>query len=168
MIAIDPREVQAKVAQLGVRICVAFPVVMFTLTLILKKALYSMEAALLPENSRELVGYIFIAVALADMFAALLLKRRLITASNLAARFSPDLKLFAKQFAAAYVPILAVCAAPALYGLIYFFVGGDVETYVLISIICPASYILTKPRWEEIESIARELFETDKDRDRKL
>jgi hypothetical protein len=168
MIEVDIDAARAAVAKLGVQICVVFPATMLALALILKKSFYSSDAGLLAGDSVVWLGYVFVAVAIVDLIAALLIKRKQITPENLARRLTPRPNLFAKQLAAAYVPVLALCAAPALYGLIFYFIGGDQETYVLISVICPAAFLVVKPRSEEVEAIATELFRSETDSDLKL
>lgn len=165
MIVVDPSEAQAQVAKLGVHTCVGFPAAMFALALILRKWLYSLEASLVGAETGRLLGYVCVAASVAIVLIALRLKRRLIRPENLAARIGSYPKLFAKQLAAAYVPILAVCAAPAVLGLLFFFVVGDLDTYVLVSVICPAAYLAVKPRQAEVERLAEELFRKEEDDD---
>ncbi len=168
MIEVDIDAARAAVAKLGVQLCIVFPAAMLALALILKKRLYSADAGLLQGGIVDWLGYAFIAVAFADLIVALLIKRKYITPENLARRLTPRPNSFAKQLAAAYVPVLALCAAPAVYGLIFYFVGGDQQTYVLISVFCPAAYLVTRPRLEEVEAIATELFRSETDSDLKL
>jgi hypothetical protein len=162
---IDPMLVQASVAKLGIQICVAFPAGLLALALILKKTFYATEGGLLMPETAHWIGYIFIAVALSDIVAAWIVKRRLLSIANLAGKLSRDAKTFAKQVTAAYVPVLAICAAPALYGLVYFFMGGEIETYVLISVICPAGYMAVKPRRAELEALISALFPLEDEED---
>jgi hypothetical protein len=165
MTVINIYEAQARVAKLGFQLCVAFPAGLFALTLILRKSLYGADNSLLSPATGELFGYVVIAIALADVIVASFLKKRMITAETIGARLGANPKLFAKQLAASYVPILAICAAPAVYGLIFFFIVGDVETYVLISVICPTGYMLAKPRRAEVEEMAEQLFKREDDSD---
>jgi hypothetical protein len=159
---------RAQVAKLGMHMCVGFPAALLALGLILKKSIYSAEAGLVTTSTSGVLGFVFIAIALANLGAAWLVKRRVNKPRQLASRFSPYRNLFAKQVAAAYVPVLALAAAPALYGLLYYFLGGDQETYVLISLVCPLSYMAVRPRQSEIEAIAQELFTGEPDSDLRL
>lgn len=165
---VDIDEARAAVAKLGVKICVLFPGALLALAIILKKTFYSTDAGLMAGEVSSWLGYVFLAVGVADIAAAMLLKKRLVTPEAIAVKVTPVPKLFAKQLAAAYVPVLALCAAPALYGLIFYFLGGDQETFVLIAVLCPAGYMVIKPREEEVERIARKLFTVEPDSDLKL
>lgn len=165
MIQVSVIEVRAAVARLGLQICVGAPAGLFAIVLILHKSFQFLSRPLLAPGDARIVGYVFIAVALADVFAAYIVKRRIINAASLQARYSFHPASFARQLAGAYAPIFALCAMPAIYGMICFFLTSDLDTYVLISVVCPAAFICIKPREEEIERLAAEIFAPTDDGD---
>ncbi len=153
---LDPYRVVGRVARLGVQICVGLPVLLFLLAMLLRN---SFDFLATPVSANlEVVGYAFIAVALMDLVAAFVLKKRMMTPAALRRRFDPHPGALARQLSSAYIPIFAVAAAPALYGLIFYLIGGDLETYVLLSVFCPAGLMLLKPKVDEIEELAEQLF----------
>ena len=107
-------------------------------------------------------------MALADVFAAYILKRRIINAKALLTRYTLHPASFARQLAAAYAPVFAICAMPAIYGMICFFLSNDLDTYVLISVICPAAFLFLKPKEEEVERLVAEIFAPTEDSDIRL
>jgi hypothetical protein len=165
VIEVNVLEVRAAVARLGMQICLGVPAGLFAVVLILHKNFQFLSQPLIARGDSRVVGYAFIAVALADVFAAYLVKRRIINAKALQARYSFHPASFARQLAAAYAPILALCAMPAIYGMICFFLTSDLDTYVLISVICPAAFLFLKPKDEEIEQLAAEIFAPTEDGD---
>ena len=160
--------VQGRIARFGLQICVGFPVAMFVLANLAHSTFSFLATPITSEHNLKLLSYVFIGVSVVDGFIAFLIKRRLINTRALLSRyrFSPD--SFAGQLTAAYVPIFAICALPALYGLVFFFLGGDLDTYVLISIMCPASFLLLKPREQEIERLMEEIFRPTENGDIRL
>lgn len=165
MIQVNVIEVRAAVARFGVQICLGLPAGLLAVVLILHKNFQFLSQPLLAENNARVVGYVFIVVALADAFAAYIVKRRIINAASLQVRYSFHPASFARQLTAAYAPIFALCAMPAIYGMICFFLTNDLETYVLISVVCPAAFLLLKPKEEEVERLAVEIFAPTDDSD---
>ena len=165
MIQVNVIEVRAAVARLGMQICVGVPAGLFAVVLILQKNFHFLSQPLLTENDARIVGYVFIAVALGDVLAAYIVKRRIINPTALLARYTFHPATFARQLAGAFTPIFALCAMPAIYGMICFFLTNDVDTYVLISVVSPAAFLFLKPKEEEIERLAAEIFAPTEDGD---
>jgi hypothetical protein len=165
MIQVNVIEARAAVAKLGVQICLGVPAGLFAIVLILHKNFHFLSHPLIAKNDARIVGYVFIAVALADVLAAYILKRRIINAAALQIRYNFHPASFARQLTMAYAPIFALCAMPAIYGMICFFLTNDLDTYVLISVICPAGFLFLKPKGEETERLAAEIFRPTDDGD---
>jgi hypothetical protein len=165
---VEANAVQGEVARFGLQICVGFPAAMFIVAVVLRKNLDFLSNPIGSDDYVRFLGYIFIGVSLMDGLAAFILKRRLISVKTLMAKYRFRRENFGKQLTAAYIPVFILCALPALYGVIFYFLGGDVETYVLISIVCPASFTLLRPRNEEIEKLADEIFMPAEDSDIRL
>jgi len=165
VIPVNVTEVRVAVAQLGVQICLGVPAGLFAVVLILHTNFHVLSQPIIAAGDSRVVGYVFIAVALADAFAAYLLKRHIINAVALQTRYNFHPVSFARQLASAYAPIFAVCAMPAIYGMICYFLTNDLDTYVLISVVCPAAFLFLKPKEEEIERLAAEIFAPPDDGD---
>lgn len=152
------REIQGTVARRGVHICVGIPVLMLLAALLLRKYLDFLANPIATPENLEILGFAFLGVAAVDMAAAYLLKRRLLTPAQLKSRLMAQPADFGAKLADAYVPVFIVATAPALYGLIFYFLGGDLDTYVLISVFCPAGLLLLRPRDAEAERLAAEIL----------
>ena len=159
---------RVRVAKLGLHICFTLPLGLFVLALLARAKLPFLASPIATDDNAKIVGYAFIAVAVIDAVSGFILKRRLINAATLMSRFSFHPNSFSRQLAVAFVPIFIVCAMPAIYGIIFYFLGGDLDTYVLISIISPAAFLLLKPKEEELERLANEIFKPSDDADIRL
>ena len=165
MSSVDNIEVRSAVSRFGLHICLGVPVGLLAVVLILHKSFNFLAQPLLTGNEAKTVGYVFIAVAVTDALVAYVLKRRLINAKALLARYTLHPASFARQLTAAYAPVFTVCAMPAVYGMICYFLCSDLDTYILISVICPASYLLLKPKEVEIDKLIAEIFTPTQDSD---
>jgi len=152
----NPYPVVGRVARLGVQICVGLPVLLFIAAVLLRSNLEFLSRPL--SENLEVLSYAFIGVAVVDIAAAFILKKRQLAPEVLRQRFDLHPSALARQLSTAYIPIFAVAAAPALYGLIFYLIGGDLDTYVLLSIFCPAGFMLLKPKADEVEELADTLF----------
>lgn len=152
------RDIQGMVARRGVHICVGIPVLMLLAALLLRKYLGFLADPIAAPNNLEVLGIAFLGVSAVDLAAAYLLKRRLLNPKQLKARWVAQPAEFGENLADAYVPVFVVAAAPALYGLIFYFLGGDLDTYVLISVFCPAGLLLLRPRDQEVERLVAEIL----------
>ena len=107
MSSVDNIEVRSAVSRFGMHICLGVPVGLLAVVLILHKSFNFLAQPLLTGNEAKTVGYVFIAVAVTDALAAYILKRRLINAKTLLARYTLHPASFARQLTAAYAPVFA-------------------------------------------------------------
>ena len=168
MIETNIHAVQGRIARFGLQICVGFPVAMFVLANIAHRVFSFLATPITSDDNLKLLSYVFIGIAIVDGLVAFVIKRRLINTAALLSRYSISPDSFGRQLTAAYTPIFAICALPALYGLVFYFLGGDLDTYVLISVMCPASFLLLKPREQEIERLMEEIFRPTENGDIRL
>jgi hypothetical protein len=155
---VNIEEVRGAVLRSGLHICLGVPVGLLVATLILSKGFGYLSHPLLSGRDAQLVSYVFIVVSVVDAVAAYMIKRRLINAKALMLRFAFQASEFPRQLTAAYSPVFAICAMPAVYGMVCYFLCADLDTYVLISVICLAAYLFLKPKEEEIEGLVAEIF----------
>lgn len=150
----DIREIQGTIARRGVNICIGIPALLLAVALLARHYLEFLAHPIVATENLKLLGYAFIGVAVVDVLAAFIMKKRHLAPALLKIRIAPDPHRLGARLAEAFVPVFAVAAAPALYGLIFYFLGGDLDTYVLISVFCPAGLLLLKPKEEEVERLA--------------
>lgn len=150
----DNRRIQSAVATRGINICVGIPALLLLSAIFARNYFPFLANPAFASEELQIVGYAFIGVAAVDVLAAFILKRRRLSPEVLKLRIAPDPAVLADRLAEAFVPVFFVATAPALYGLIFYFLGGDLDTYVLISVFCPAGLLLLKPKEEEVERLA--------------
>ncbi len=155
---IDAREISGAVAQRGLHLCVGIPAGLLALGVVLRAFLPFLASPIVGEDTLKILGYAFIAVSASDVLAAFVVKKRLIRAEALSPRIGGQVTQFGPKLLDAFMPIFILAAAPALYGLIFYFLGGDLDTYVLISVFCPAGLLLLKPKEEAVEKLAEAVF----------
>lgn len=156
---IDNRAIQGYVSRRGVHICVGIPVLLLASALLLRSRFEFLSVPIASEENIKLMGYVLIAVTAADIGAAFLLKRRLLAPAVVRVKVPPQMDGLEQKFADLFTPIFLIAAAPALYGLIFYFLGGDVDTYVLISVFCPVGFMALRPREAEVDRLAETIFE---------
>ena len=155
---LDARIVQAAVARKGVHLCVGLPAILLGLGLLLHSQFEFLSAPIASEEALRLVGYCLVGVAISDVTVGFVLKRRKLFSANMKAKILARPGAYADVIAEELLPLLLLAAAPAGYGLIFYFLGGDLDTYVLLSVCCPAGLMIIKPREDEIERLDREIF----------
>jgi hypothetical protein len=117
-----------------------------------------LSTPVLSEENLRVLGYGLIALIIAAYLAGYLMKRRILSGARLRDRLRLRPAEFGATLSEALFPLLLLAAAPALVGLIFYFLGGDLDTYVLISVFCPAGLMLLKPTESELERLDQELF----------
>lgn len=158
MSKIDTRAVQGEIARRALHLGVGIPVVLLIFGLILRSQFEFLAVPLLSEENLKFLGYGLIALILITLLAGSLAKRRILAQPQLKTRLKSHPSEMAAKIADALFPLFLLAAAPSLVGLIYYFLGGDLDTYVLISVFCPAGLMLLKPTESEIERLDQELF----------
>lgn len=149
-------QIQARVAGTGLRICLVLPVALLAFGIILRSQ-WELFAVPVVADSR-LVGYILIAAAAADLAVSFFLKRHLTSAVALTKRFAPTQATFSANLNTAFIPVFISAATPAMLGLVFYLLGGDTDTFVLLTVFAPAGMMLVKPRGEEIHNLGVRLL----------
>ena len=162
MSRIDIRAVQGAVVRRGVQYCVGLPAVLLITAVLLRERFDFLAQAAFEPHVLKVIGFVAIALAGVDLAVVLLIKQRRLNPVMLKSTLHVPVDRIGPQLAEACVPLFVIAAVPAVIGVIFYFLGGDLDTYVLISVFCPAGLLLLKPREEELERLERELFgETD-------
>ena len=155
---LDARIVQAAIARKGVHLCVGLPAVLLGLGLLLRSQFEFLAAPIANEEVLRFVGYCLLGVAIGGAIVGFILKRRKLFSADMKAKILSRPGASADVIAEELLPLLLLAAAPAGYGLIFYFLGGDLDTYVLLSVCCPAGLMIIKPREDEVERLDREIF----------
>jgi hypothetical protein len=155
---IDTRAVQGEIARKALHLGVGLPVALLALGLLLRSQFEFLATPVLSEEKLRFLGYGLIGVIAVTYLAGYLAKRRILSGAGLRDRLSSRPEQFGATLSEALFPLFFLAAAPALVGLIFYFLGGDLDTYVLISVFCPAGLMLLKPTESEIERLDQEVF----------
>ncbi len=158
MSKVDARSVQGVIAQKGFNICVGIPAALLAIALLARANLEFLETPVTnPENLR-IGGFVLITAAVAILGIAYLQKLRILKSEKLKAEIRAHPANIAVILSNHLFPVFFIAAIPAVIGLIFYFLGGDLDTYVLISVFCPAGLMILKPRESEIEQLENELL----------
>lgn len=155
---IDARAVQGAVARRGLHVCVGIPAVLLVFGLILRSQFEFLAAPAASEENLRIIGYVLIALAICGLAIGFLIKRNRMASLQLRQRIAAHPGEFVEAIVDAVMPIFIIAAVPAGYGLIFYFLGGDLDTYVLLSVCCPAGLMVFKPKEDEIERLDRDIF----------
>lgn len=155
---LDARIVQAAVARKGVHLCVGLPAVLLGLGLLLRAQFEFLSTPIASEEVLHVVGYCLLGIAIGDGIVGFILKRRKLFSADIKAKILACPGAYADVIAIELLPLLLLAATPAGYGLIFYFLGGDLDTYVLLSVCCPAGLMIIKPREDEVERLDRAIF----------
>jgi len=113
-----------------------------------------------PAQELRILGYALLAVAVVELLIVAVLKRRWLTPGNI--RFSPagSFPRFATQVMILYIILYVVALSPAVYGFLFFMLGGTQDMFVLMCCLTLIGYMLIRPRPEFIARLV-EPFDFD-------
>ncbi len=157
MSKIDAREVQGVIARRGINVCVGIPAAFMVIALVARAKLDFLATPATSAENLRIGSYFLIGLAAMMLGGAMLWKRHILRSEQLKVAIRTYPAKFAEILADELYPVFIVAAIPAGIGLIFYFLGGDLDTYVLISVFCPAGLMLLKPRESEIEQLEGEL-----------
>lgn len=153
----DARAVQGVIAQRGFNICVGLPAAMLALALLARANLEFLATPVTSEENLRIAGFALIALAAVVLGIVYLRKRSILKSEKLKAEIRLHPANIAEIISNQLYPLFFFAVTPAAIGLIFYFLGGDLDTYVLISVFCPAGLMILKPRESEIEQLESEL-----------
>ncbi len=156
MSKIDAREIQGVVARRGINVCVGIPAAFMAVALIARAKLEFLATPVTSSENLKSVGYVLIGISVAILAIAYVRKQSLLKSERLKAEINSYPGNIAEILSNHLYPLFIVAAIPAAIGLIFYFLGGDLDTYVLISVFCPAGLMVLKPRESEIEQLESE------------
>ena len=144
---LDLDKLHTNLLYLGLVLNFFVPAVLLCLGLFLR----SQGAGVRPIEGLDLLLWILLAVSAGEVLAIYLLKKRILFARNI-----PKVK---DQGASAQrvlvrsaLILFSLSLSPAIYGLVYFLLGGTVERFVLFVAITLLCFVLFKPKLEEMKS----------------
>lgn len=153
MSKIDARAVQGAIAKKGFHVCVGIPAAFLAIALLTRANLEFLETPVTSTENLKLGGFVLIALSIAVLAVAYLRKQRILKSEKLRAEVSSHPSNIVEILSNHLYSLFLIAAIPAAIGLIFYFLGGDLDTYVLISVFCPAGLMILKPTESEIEQL---------------
>jgi hypothetical protein len=146
-----------KILYLGLLINVGGATLLFFLGLLLEqKGL----AGSVPIEQLQTLGYVLLAVSLLELIVIFVLKRKWLISTNSMFTGARSLKKISSQIKILYITLYFVALGPAIYGFLFFMLGGSMDLFVLMICITLMGYMLIRPKMSFIEKIM-EPFEFD-------
>ncbi|MCI0532072.1 MAG: hypothetical protein L0Y74_09020 [candidate division Zixibacteria bacterium] len=141
---------------LGLGLNVLLPMGVIVIGYFLKQSSFSGGSELNP----DMLFTILVFVSMTDLGMVYYLKKRLlantsmIQASELqgSTHISPEEKSRRAGLRLA-IMIYALNLAPSIYGLVYFLITGNLNSFLLLLAFTPLGYLLLKPREEELKKL---------------
>jgi hypothetical protein len=100
----------------------------------------------------DLLLWIFLTVSAGEILAIYLVKKKILFAQNMPK--TKEQGIFPKQILLRSALILfSLSLSPAIYGFVYFLLGGTLERFVLFIAITLFCFVLFKPKLEEMKSL---------------
>ena len=145
---LDLDKLHTKLLYLGLVLNFFAPAVLLSLGLFLR----SQGIGVRPIEGLDLLLWILLAVSAGEVLAIHLLKKKILSARNM-----PKVKdqgtSAQRVLVRSALILFSLSLSPAIYGLVYFLLGGTVERFVLFIAITLFCFLLFKPKLEEMKSI---------------
>ena len=148
-------QMHTKLLNLGLLLDVFVPAVLFSLGLFLR----SQGVGARSVEGLDILLWVLLAVSAGEVLAIYLLKKKILFAPNMpkAKEQSVSPK---RMFLRSALILFSLSLSPAIYGFIYFLLGGTVERFVLFIAITLLCFLLFKPKLEEMKSIQNGFSDT--------
>ena len=149
---LDLDQIHTKLLYLGLLLDVFVPAVLFSLGLFLR----SQGVGARPIEGLEILLWVLLAVSVGEVLAIYLIKKKILFARNMTKVKEQSVSL-ERIFLRSALILFSLSLSPAIYGFVYFLLGGMVERFVLFIAITLFCFLLFKPKFEEMKSIKNAL-----------
>ncbi len=107
----------------------------------------------LDADALKMIGYALVFVSFAEITVALVMKRRLFSNLDKYLPEESDIKVRISVVIKMMMVIHILAATPAIYGMIYYVLGGDMQWFVFMIILNLIGYQLCRARRSDYESV---------------
>jgi hypothetical protein len=111
----------------------------------------------------DVLLWVLLAVSGGEVLAIYLLKKKILFARNMA-KVKDQGASAQRVLVRSALILFSLSLSPAIYGLVYFLLGGTVERFVLFIAITLLCFLLFKPKLEEIKSVANTISDLSDNR----
>lgn len=151
----DLDQVHTKLLYLGLFLDVLVPAVLLSLGLFLR----SKGIVVRSFTGLDVLLWFLLAVSGGEVLAIYLIKKRVLFAPNMPRAKEEDVSL-EQRFLRSALILFSLSLSFAIYGFVYYLLGGTVERFVLFIAITLFCFLLFKPKLEEMKSVKNGLSES--------
>jgi len=105
-------------------------------------------------DKMKVFGYVLLAVSFTELIAIFFIKRNFFNPESIKRMNPRTFKQFSGQIKVYYLILYFLAFAPSIYGLLYYYLCGDQNMFVLMVCITLIGYLLIRPRPSFIEKMA--------------
>jgi hypothetical protein len=145
---LDLDQIHTKLLNLGLLLDVAFPAVLFCVGLFLR----SQGVGEKPVEGLDVLLWVLLAVSAGEVLAIYLIKKKVLFARNILKVKKENISV-EQIFLRSGLILFSLSLSPAIYGFIYFLLGGIKERFVIFIGITLLCFLLFKPKLEEMKSV---------------
>jgi hypothetical protein len=161
-------KIHAKILKLGLAIDIFLPLVIFFLAVYFRDRLIHFQTM----KNFDLFFYVLLAVSLSEVVAIFIIKRQFsarlaqkkLGQGSSPAQEVPDVDTrqpVDRNLLSFATVIFSLCISPAIYGLVYYLLGGTWERFALFVAITFLFFQLFKPKMDELEKLKKEFNASD-------
>lgn len=149
---LDLDRIHTKLLNLGLLLDVFIPAILFSLALFLR----SQGVGVKPVEGLNILLWVLLAVSAGEVLTIYLIKKKILFARNILKTKKESVPV-EQIFLTSGLILFSLSLSPAIYGFIYFLLGGIKERFVLFIGITLLCFLLFKPKLEEMKSIKNNL-----------
>jgi hypothetical protein len=145
---LDLDQIHTKLLNLGLLLDIFVPAILFSLALFLR----SQGVGVKPVEGLDILLWVLLAVSAGEILTIYLIKKKILFARNILNIQKGSIPC-ERIFFRSGVILFLLSLSPAIYGFIYFLLGGMKERFVIFIGITLLCFVLFKPKLEEMKSM---------------
>jgi len=110
-------------------------------------------AGSVPMEELKIFGYALLAVSLLELVVIFVLKKKWLTPNNPMFGQTESFKKLSGRILTLYIILYFLALSPAIYGFLFFMMGGVRDMFVLMACLTLIGYLLARPRPAFIEEL---------------
>jgi hypothetical protein len=145
---IDLDRIHTKLLNLGLLLNVFVPAILFALGLFLR----SRGVGIKPVEGVDILLSVLLAISAAEILTIYLFKKKILFARKILQSQKENVSAERIFFTSGLI-LFSLSLSPAIYGFVYFLLGGIEERFVIFIGITLLCFLLFKPKLEEMKSV---------------
>jgi hypothetical protein len=156
---IDLDRIHTKLLNLGLLLNVFVPAILFALGLFLR----SQGVGIKPVEGLDILLWVLLAVSAGEILTIYLFKKKILFAQKVLQSKKENISGERIFFTSGLI-LFSLSLSPAIYGFVYFLLGGTAERFVIFIGITLLCFLLFKPKLEEMKSVKEGLSDLSDER----